>query len=79
MSRVGQAFMWTNGTWAVVTESGQPPRRVGSTARGDEGKHTPDVLVHTLAMFTGDGTTWWPIERREDTVAKWELEGRRLA
>ncbi len=80
MSRVGQVFMGR--TWfAVVTGGPALPRRKGSTVRGCDHKSTPDVLVHTLAVFgdwRGSGVHW-PVERREESLASWELEGRRIA
>lgn len=76
-SRIGQVFMGS--TWfALVTKGPSLPRRKGSTVRGCDHKHTPDLQVYTLAIW-GDSGVHWPVERLEDTLASWELEGRRIA
>lgn len=81
MSRVGQVFMGRLAApWvALVTEGPSLPRREGSAARGHEPLPAPDRLVHTLCVWGGSGVVRWPVERTEDTLARWELEGRRVA
>lgn len=81
MSRVGQVFMGKDRVWpwfAVVTSELALPRRKGSTVRGDEDMHTPDRQVHTLALWGRSGVHY-PVERLEESLARWELEGRRIA
>ena len=80
-SRVGQVFMGRHpehAWFALVTSELALPRRKGSTIRGDEDMHASDRQVHTLVLWGRSGV-YYPIERLEDTLASWELEGRRIA
>lgn len=80
-SRVGQVFMGGDAVspwFALVVEGPSPPRRPGSTVRGCDHKHALDVPVYTLCVW-GNSGVHHPVERREDSLASWELEGRRIA
>ncbi len=79
MIRVGQVFMWPNGATALVTEGPREPRRKWlACAPEARGKHDLGMHVHTLAVWDDSGVHW-PVERLERTLARWDLEGRRIA
>jgi len=80
LSRVGQAFLWSS-CLAVVTGEQAAPRRRGSTL--DQASCAldplpPDVQVFTLAILHDSGAVTWPVERLEDSLIKWEADGRRV-
>lgn len=82
--RVGQVYLWRT-CLAVVTEGPAPPRRRGSTLTQAELDASPglssdllppDRQVYTLAVLHDSGGITWPVERLEDTLLKWEEDGR---
>lgn len=80
MSRVGNVYLWKT-FFAVVTAELGPTRKPGSTlgseATADSGGRWPsDLQVYTLAILLDSGDVKWPVERLEDTVIKWERDGR---
>ncbi len=79
MSRLGQVFAWPKGTFVLVVSELTETRRPGSTVGARGGKHDPDLPVHQIVIWDDSGTIWHQAERVESTLARWELEGRRLA
>jgi hypothetical protein len=82
MSRVGNVYMWKT-CFAVVTAELGPTRKPGSTlgpeaAADSRGRWLSDLQVYTLAVFHDSGGCTWPVERLEDTLIKWEQDGRLL-
>lgn len=79
MSRVGNVYMWKT-CFALVTADLGPTRRPGSTlgpdAVAEGGRWPSDLQVYTLAILLDRGDFKWPVERLEDSLIKWEAEGR---
>lgn len=82
MSRVGNVYLWKT-CFAVVTAELGPTCRPGSTLtdaqlEGSFAQLPSDLQVYTLAILHDSGRCTWPVERLEDTVIKWEQDGRLL-
>lgn len=82
MSRVGNVYLF-NSCLALVTEDLGPTRRPGSTLTDAQlecslAQLPSDLQVYTLAVLLDRGGFKWPVERLEDSLIKWEQEGRLL-
>ncbi len=82
MSRLGNVYLFKH-SFAVVTkdlgETRHPGSTLGPEATADsKGRWPSDLQVYTLAVLLDSGGYRWPVERFEDTLIKWETEGRLL-
>lgn len=80
MIAVGQVYLWRTCA-VVVTEGPAPPRRAGSTLGPEAtvdatGRWPSDRQVYTLAVLHDSGAVTWPCERLEETILKWQADGR---
>lgn len=78
MSRVGQVFAWSR-FYALVTADLGPTRRPGSTVGSEDHVSAPDLPVYTLLLWGDSGAVFWPAERVEATLTRWEQANRRIA